>query len=317
MAASSLFRGRGNQTLKPSKSAILSRDFSGIGSDSMMVTLASGLPDSNLGDIRDVAVEPLTGWDEQWLDPGSGDWSLSGWVTRLLGAKVLHHGVPIETDKASRLSVVDRDLLILYLRMLTFGQEIWGVTQCSHESCGAKLDFTFDLSCLKVLPRPPRALESSMVSIGEKQVEFSFREPNGLDQSAIAGIMIGDPYKAWLTLLARCILKWEDADFVTTEILGDLPPETLLAIDGVMAAGTGSMDRDIEFTCTECRRSFSATIDIPSFFCQELQYSSENLWEEIHHLAFFYHWTETDILALPRWKRKMYLGFISRQVQGR
>jgi len=301
--------------VKPSKSAILSRDFSGIGSDSMMVTLASGLPDSNQGDIQDVVVEPLTGWDEQWLDPGSREWSLSRWVTKLLGAKVLHYGVPIETDKASRLSVVDRDLLSLHLRMLTFGQEIWGITHCSHESCDAKLDFTFDLSCLKVLPRPPQTLESSTVSIGEKQVEISFREPNGLDQAAIADIMSSDPYKAWLTLLARCLVKWEDADFVTTEILGDLPRETLLAIDRVMAAGMGSLDRDIEFTCTECRHNFSATIDIQSYFWQELQYSSQNLWEEIHHLAFFYHWSEADILTLPRWKRKMYLGFIGRQVQ--
>ncbi len=292
---------------------MLSRDFSGIGSDSIMVTLASGLPGSNRADIQDVVVEPLTGQDEQWLDRRGQGWSLPNWVTRLLGARVFYEGMPVGADKAARLSVVDRDLLILYLRMLTFGQEIWGITYCPHRSCGAKLDFTFDLSSLKLPPQPPQFLESSTVSIGEKQIEFSFREPNGLDQAAIDGLMVIDHYQAWLKLLTRCLVKWEDTDSVTTEILGDLPREILLTIDQTMAANMGSLDWDIEFICVECKQSFRSTLDIQSYFWQELQFSNQNLWEEIHHLAFFYHWSEADILALSRWKRKMYLGFISRQ----
>jgi hypothetical protein len=38
------------------------------------------------------------------------------------------------------------------------------------------------------------------------------------------------------------------------------------------------------------------------------------LYEEVHVLATHYHWSESDILALPRRKRLRYLDLIARQL---
>jgi hypothetical protein len=300
--------------LKPSKNAIISRDFSGFGADSMTVALCSGLPDKELGTIRDVVVEPLTGKDEQRLSCRDDGWRLPAWVTRLLGDKIFFEGQPLGAERAARLSVIDRDLLILCLRTLTFGRKIWGITNCPHQRCGVKLDFTFDLSFVVLPPVPLSTIKSSSVSKGADRFDFSFREPNGLDQAAIAALAVSDPYAAWLNLCAGCIVKWGAADGISTEMLRELPREILLALDQSMAANMETLDWDIKLTCVDCEQSFVSTLDIQAYFWQELQFSSENLWEEIHLLALFYHWSEADILSLTRWKRKLYLGFINRQV---
>lgn len=299
--------------MKPSKNAIISRDFSGIGSDSIAVALAAGLADSDRQAPPEVVVEPLTGRDEQWLTRRSREWNLPQWVTRLLGDKVVYRGNPIGTEAAARLSVVDRDLLILHLRMLTFGRDIWGITHCPQAACGAKMDFTFALSSIKLPPHPVQFQISTWAGQEDDRIEFSFRQPNGLDQEAIAGLVFSDPYLAGLSILSRCIVEWESLDTVTVEHLGDLPGELLRSVDQTMAAGTGSLDWDIEFTCVECEHRFVTALDIQSYFWQELQFSSQNIWQEVHHLASFYHWSEADILSLTRWKRKLYLGFINRQ----
>lgn len=36
----------------------------------------------------------------------------------------------------------------------------------------------------------------------------------------------------------------------------------------------------------------------------------ERLYLEVHHLALHYHWSERDILLLPRGKRQRYLALL-------
>jgi hypothetical protein len=43
--------------------------------------------------------------------------------------------------------------------------------------------------------------------------------------------------------------------------------------------------------------------------------SAEGLYEEVHHLAFHYHWTEREILELPRTKRRRYLAILASKLE--
>ena len=43
--------------------------------------------------------------------------------------------------------------------------------------------------------------------------------------------------------------------------------------------------------------------------------SVEGLYEEVHHLAYHYHWAERDILDLPRAKRRRYLGLLAAKLE--
>ncbi len=37
----------------------------------------------------------------------------------------------------------------------------------------------------------------------------------------------------------------------------------------------------------------------------------DGLLEEVHHLAYHYHWAEREILAMPRSKRRQYLSLLA------
>jgi hypothetical protein len=39
------------------------------------------------------------------------------------------------------------------------------------------------------------------------------------------------------------------------------------------------------------------------------------LYEEVHHLAFHYHWSERDILDMSRAKRRRYLALLANKLE--
>jgi len=302
-------------TLRPSKSALLARDFSGLGLEPMEVILSVGLENGDGEGIRTVALRSLSGREEQHLSRVGRDVRLPTWVSRILGETVTWKGRSLGAERAARLAVADRDLLIVCLRLLTFGPELWGVTQCPRDGCGSRLDFTFDLTTVAVPSGSQARLPSASVTRGAEAVTFRFREPDGTDQEAVAALARENPQEAGLTLLSRCVVEWNGEPGVPKEVLRRLPPEFLSSIDGMMSAGMTSFDWDVELSCTECDHRFAATLDIQSYFFQELRCCEDDFWQEVHLLASSYHWSEADILGLPRWKRKKYLGLIDRHLQ--
>lgn len=301
--------------MRPSKSAIISRDFVGLGSEKIEVRLISGLQNKKNEFNHWVLLEPLTGKEEESIFWRTKDWRLPKWVTRLLSQKVYLNGRPLGEVKAGQLSVVDRDLLILYLRMLTFGTELWGITHCPQKDCHAKLDFTFDLSSLAIPEDQQTSFVHSASILGESgKISFKYREPNGLDQIVIADLMTTDLHTAWLTLLSECIIQWDQQTGITANDLIQLPATILDQVDAIITDNMNTLDWDIAFTCAHCNRKFVKALDIQACFWEELNFASADFQEEVHYLAFFYHWSEQDILNLTRWKRKLYLNFIKKQI---
>ena len=43
--------------------------------------------------------------------------------------------------------------------------------------------------------------------------------------------------------------------------------------------------------------------------------SAGGLYEEVHDLAYHYHWREQDILELPRAKRRRYLALLASKLE--
>jgi len=51
--------------------------------------------------------------------------------------------------------------------------------------------------------------------------------------------------------------------------------------------------------------------DAASHFFQEIANRQPDLYREIHLLAFYYHWSESDILRLTPQKRQGYLDLLA------
>jgi hypothetical protein len=302
-------------TMRPSLGALMARDFSGYGRSAVTVTLPVG----NDVDRRRVLLGPIRGSDEAWMG-GTEETTLPRWVSALINRCVTFKDGHVPDGFAEALTVADRDMIMVQLRMLTFGPELWAVTQCPHEGCRMRLDFTFPLTSLRV-PQAVTKDKSTVCTVtcaGQKR-SITYREPDGSDQEAIADIFHDNPYGAFLELLSRCILKFQGVPAsppVCKETLRAMPDDLLRAIDEAIAEGTTSFDWDIELSCPECARKFVTTLDIGAYFWEELALLQEDLFGEVHEMAFSYHWSEDAILGLPRWKRKLYLNHIHNERAG-
>jgi hypothetical protein len=302
--------------LQPSKSAISGHDLTGPGFGRLEVDLLAGLNEQGGEAVSRVLLEPLTGRDEERLAQTDAAHNLPVWATRLLAEKVFWKGQPLGQERAAGLAIVDRDLLMLYLRMQTFGSGVRGVTTCGHKDCGVKLDFYFDLNAMTIPQRQSSGhARPATVAQAERSIRFSFREPDGRDQAVIADLAAVDPEQAWLALMAGCITEWDGQAGITAQTLAGLPDDVLSAVDQTLADEIYSLDWEIELACSECGRNFKRTLDIQAIFRQELQFCNDGLLEEVHQLAFYYHWSEADILNLTRGKRRLYLQYIQKEIQ--
>jgi hypothetical protein len=68
---------------------------------------------------------------------------------------------------------------------------------------------------------------------------------------------------------------------------------------------------ELDLACPVCNTAFSVVFDTAEFFLQELDQRAAQLTQDVHTLAWHYHWSERDILQLPRRRRARYLELIA------
>ena len=221
-------------------------------------------------------------------------------VTRLLNSCVLRiDDQPAPKNVAQRMLIGDRDYLLLQLRRLTLGDRVCAVIHCP--ACGSKMDTDLDAASVPVESRPQSELRHS-VKVGERMV--SFRLPIGSDQEAVAGL---DSEAAVVELFRRSIL--DDGGTALT------PAEQSVVI-AAMEKIAPEVFVELQLTCPECAHEFLTPFDIASFFFDEMRIAGGQLFREVHALAFYYHWAETEILGLARERRRLYLSLLSDALRG-
>lgn len=273
-----------------------------------MVTLPRGL----LSDGRrvDAEVRGLTGRDEEFL-AARGDAPSAAVMTALLTRCVVRLGDGKPTsDDVRGLAVGDREALLLHVRRETLGDRIDAIVECPDPACAERLDLTLSTEALLVDPVPEPVLwhEETFAS-ASGEVRLGFRLPNGGDQEAVAE-RADDASTASRELLARCLR-------------GDGPAATHLADEIVDAIAVRMAELDpqaevrLAFECAACGRAVETLFDTASFFLAEVAATADRLFDEVHAIAWHYHWSETQILALPRPRRRRYLDLIAASVGAR
>ncbi|SRR5579883_1589503 len=263
------------------------------------VQLPGGLMLEDGAPLRDVLLRPLSGSEEDWLAHHPRTPSAPA-VTRLLGSCLARSdGTPLGQDLARRLLVGDRDYLMLQLRRLTLGERVSAALACP--ACSARMDVDFNAGDVPVEWRPQQEATYTM-TIGREATarrQVRYRLPTGADQEAV--LRLNGP-EAVDMLFSRCLL--DDGGVALT------PDERTTVID-VMEELAPRLDLELDVTCPECGHSFEVPFDTTAFFLAEIRGSRQQLLREVHILAFYYHWSEADILDLPRERRRSYLSLLS------
>jgi len=244
--------------------------------------------------LNKASLRPPSGHEEEWLARHAGMPSAARVTWLLTACLVSLDDHPVTSDLVRQLLVADRDYLILQLRRLTLGENIQAVIPCPV--CSNKIDVSFRVSDVPVEARPQTA-SSYTLQLSDRNV--SFRLPTGGDQEALLRTKAED---AAAELLRRCILDEGGRQLSADE------SDTLIDF---MERVAPQFDLELDLKCPECSQQFVAPFDTTAFFFEEMALNGKELLQEIHVLAFYYHWSETEILRLERDRRRAYLRLLN------
>jgi hypothetical protein len=241
-----------------------------------------------------VVLRPLTGDEEEWMARNRGAPNAQA-ASRLLDSCVLRvDGAEPPPGIARRMLAGDRDYLMLQLRRLTLGDRVRAVLDCP--ACSSKMDLDFDVAQAPVEGHLQTALWHSLELSGRT---LRFRLPAGADQEFVAG---RDLTAAAEALFSRC---------VSFDPGQPLTPEEKAAVIDAMDNTAPQVNIEVDLKCPECGNTFTTPFDMTSFFFDEMRIDSRQLFREIHSLAFYYHWSESEILGMVRERRRLYLSLLS------
>lgn len=244
--------------------------------------------------LRKAALRPLSGREEEWLAE-SRNLPNAAKVTRLLNSCLVSlDDSPVTGETVRSLLVGDREYLILRLREVTLGDEVNAVLHCP--ACTQPMDVNFRISETPVDERRQTAAVYSL-TLGNRGVHFKL--PSGGDQEAVLAL---ETVAAVNELLRRCVL--DDGG----RQLSDDEQATVIA---EMERLAPRVELELDAVCPECGHAFVAPFDTTAFFFEEMRASRDQLLREVHAIAFYYHWSENDILSLGRSRRRMYLELLT------
>lgn len=276
--------------------------------------------------FREVKLNPPTGREEETLGNSSNSCLLASAITTLLTHCVERIGLltDITPEVTRNLLVGDRDYLVLKLRQITFGDRVEATLVCPNHQCGEKIDIDFDL---RDIPIKQSKISSQIFPVkvpkqaafvdneGHKHCQVDFRLPNGEDQEELALLAANNLYKAVNKLLARCIQQIDGTMEIDESLIGKLSTTARRKIEEKMEELAPQVDLEMEAKCPECKKSFSFLFNVSQSFLDEMKVNRNQLYQEVHFLAFYYKWSEANILSMTRKKRRKYLELLCEQIE--
>ncbi|MFT6925772.1 MAG: hypothetical protein ACJAZP_001361 [Psychromonas sp.] len=255
---------------------------------------------------RSFEFAPITGMLEREIaESGLGMHSLARQVTNILAYALDNVAGQRVTKKMIRmLSSGDREFLILYLHSLLEPDPRWITRRCAE--CDQPVQFQIDAAALPVKSAgekyPQTALKLSFC-------DAQMRVPIGTDEEALADNC--EDHDSAMSMLLKRLLTLGDENCLDQAIAYDrLTTSDLLMIDRVLDQMSPQISRSVNITCPYCLTEQLQSIDNYEWIIHE----NSSLDEQIHTLAFYYHWSEKEILSLPKKRRSQYVTLIERNL---
>jgi hypothetical protein len=223
---------------------------------------------------------------------------------------MLHTALPnLPQEMLAKLTIGQRDALLLHLRELTFGSQLQGVVDCP--ACQERLELGFDSSMFQpsnaALPDPAvMETETMERTIIERNYQITFRLPTSADVAACT--VSTDVGQARQSIVEACIVSIQEENKAIP--VKDLPTEVLVTVIKQMENADPYGNLNLWAVCPACNHSWSILFDIVSYFWKEISSWAARLMHEVHILASVYSWQEKDILAMSAWRRQQYLELI-------
>ncbi|MBT8341116.1 MAG: hypothetical protein HKP58_18840 [Desulfatitalea sp.] len=221
-------------------------------------------------------------------------------VSHILASAVEKIGdLPMSPGLAQEMAVGDRIFLMLRLGILINGDEVWLTAVCGH--CKKQFDLCVKRSNLCV--RGANAHYPN-ASVDLKGTTVRVRAPVGADQQWLCNHHPAHPSRA---LLERCVMT-VDGEPPNDAFLAGLSTEDQALVEKTLSAMGPEVACAFSVACPECDKAQEIIFDP-----YRLQGSINDLDAQIHTLAFYYHWSEPQILGITTLRRHRYLTLIEKE----
>jgi hypothetical protein len=260
--------------------------------------------------LRHPTLRQLTGHDEEYLLSIGNSLPSVFRTTALLKRVITFNKALTESDTEEilrHLAIGDRIALMLQLRRLTFGDLLKCVITCPACKEAMSLDLSID-KLLQIEAPPPQ----TEYIINVEDFVFKLRPITGADQEAL--LIKNDPvqYKNPTEQLVRSCIVSSDPALPHTSLTNDF----LNIISSKLEEIDPMADLILDLSCPVCQHVFKAPFIVEDFIFHEISARQQQFEQEVHWMAFNYHWSENAILSLPIKKRKRYVELINRTLSG-
>jgi hypothetical protein len=201
---------------------------------------------------------------------------------------------------------------LLCLASLSDGRPFAWSVRCDSASCsngkdGYENEFQLTLDQILSVADEQRERQTETIPIGD--IEATIRRPTAVDQMQ----WLEQSTEAQSELMLRSILVRP-----TLEQLLETEKhlETIAAaVDDAMDAFDPVLGFHVKVLCPRCGAAKDVWPDLAGAALERLSAAQRRAIEDVHRLALRYHWSETEILELPEWRRQSYLELIEAEAQ--
>jgi hypothetical protein len=192
------------------------------------------------------------------------------------------------------LSVGDRQFLIRQLAKHLNLDTVWLTADC--RVCSKPFDFLIQQSAL---PVKPASDSYPFTEVNTSQGKWTLRVPTGKDQERMSV-----SHEESIETLVRHLIVETDAPLPDYALTLD----DLTCIEQALEETAPEVATEVITDCPACGKSNQLSIN--PYLCLELL--GNTIFADIHTLASHYHWSERDILSLPRSRRQIYLRLVEK-----
>lgn len=218
-------------------------------------------------------------------------------------------GNSVDCETLWELAVGQRVEALVRTAMGPERQALGFTLNCANPDCAQSMDLELALEELADLHRQAKVAGTPHVQVGETGVIL--RRPTGRDQltwqqSGAAGQPLD------LEGIVRSLVVEPEEIWVGESI----PPDCLQAIEAALDAVDPLVNFIVQVACPHCNLAHDYPVNLQEIALRVLKQVQLQLLAEIHDLASHFHWTESEIMELPEWRRKKYLMIIDQERDG-
>lgn len=223
-------------------------------------------------------------------------------VTDLLAACLLSpRGDGPDRDAIWRMPVGKRIEGLLGISQLEPPAEIPVEFRCANPACAELIEVGLTI---KELLQPAGEQGVGDLSLEVDGRVVTVRRPTGLDQLA----WLAEPFEDEATALTAMLRS-----LLTAPVEGGLTDEVVAAVEDALDRHDQLGAFRLTVSCPYCEELHPYELDLSELLLGRVRQRQAQLVEEIHTMARAYHWTEGEILSIPRERRARYLALLERE----